>query len=342
MKSDRVYLFDNLKFFLILATVMGHLASPYTSGDYVSDGFQSLFVFIYAFHMPLFILISGYFYSERRIGAKIFSFAMLCLATKYAYFGARAIVGLKNNIMLFGGDDISWYLGVQCIYLTVTFVTRKTNKWALLGISIFLSLVAGYDSTIQDFLFLSRAIVFYPFFLTGTMLRRTDFVNKKKSIPLKAVCGIAVAVWGIFCVKMLEEVYKFRQPFTGRNPYDKFKFETLTPWMWRLIAYAITFALCFSLLILAPKKKLPCISAWGERTLQVYFWHLAVLHLLFRSRAPFCAQINALVGSTPGRVFYIVVIGTALTILLSLKLFEFPTKQIRLLGMKAGVIMEKR
>ena len=58
--KERIVLWDNLKFILITLVVIGHLADEFTAK---SDVYKSVFLFIYTFHMPLFILISGLFHS---------------------------------------------------------------------------------------------------------------------------------------------------------------------------------------------------------------------------------------------------------------------------------------
>ena len=50
--------FDNAKFVLITLVVIGH---AYTSLRHESEFIKSAYFLIYSFHMPLFILISGYF-----------------------------------------------------------------------------------------------------------------------------------------------------------------------------------------------------------------------------------------------------------------------------------------
>ncbi len=45
---ERIYLYDNLKFFLIFAVVLGHSLGDFLEGNNL---FKSVFIFIYAFHM---------------------------------------------------------------------------------------------------------------------------------------------------------------------------------------------------------------------------------------------------------------------------------------------------
>ena len=75
MKSERNLYLDVLKAVSIVLVVFGH-AIQYGSGmEYLSWGsclYNPVFSFIYSFHMPLFMLISGYlfFFSTRNKTAK--------------------------------------------------------------------------------------------------------------------------------------------------------------------------------------------------------------------------------------------------------------------------------
>ena len=72
--SNRIALWDNLKFILITLVVAGHFADEIM--DYTSI-YSSIFLFIYAFHMPLFIFISGYFHSDRNTKKRYYFISLL-------------------------------------------------------------------------------------------------------------------------------------------------------------------------------------------------------------------------------------------------------------------------
>ena len=50
--------FDNAKLFLMILVVFGHFLQPFVNDHPLYD---DLYYFIFTFHMPAFILISGYF-----------------------------------------------------------------------------------------------------------------------------------------------------------------------------------------------------------------------------------------------------------------------------------------
>ena len=56
--NKREYYFDNAKFILIFLVVFGHFLRSFIAD---SEAINTLYKVIYTFHMPAFILISGYF-----------------------------------------------------------------------------------------------------------------------------------------------------------------------------------------------------------------------------------------------------------------------------------------
>ena len=51
--GNRIALWDNLKFFLVTCVVIWHFADQFTD---VSNIYDSIFLFIYSFHIPLLFL----------------------------------------------------------------------------------------------------------------------------------------------------------------------------------------------------------------------------------------------------------------------------------------------
>lgn len=62
--KNRDYFFDNIKGILILLVVFGHAIKPFMDANEIA---KLLYCFIYFFHMPLFVFISGYFSKKQDI-----------------------------------------------------------------------------------------------------------------------------------------------------------------------------------------------------------------------------------------------------------------------------------
>lgn len=59
--KTRIKAFDVLKLFAIFLVLWGHCIQYFTSGNPID---KPVYVYIYSFHMPLFMMISGYFASS--------------------------------------------------------------------------------------------------------------------------------------------------------------------------------------------------------------------------------------------------------------------------------------
>jgi putative acyltransferase len=176
--TNRIFLWDNLKFFLICCVVVGHFVDQHAD---VSNTYGSIFLFIYSFHIPLFIFISGLFYNDKNILKKVIYF----FSIGYLYKIVSAIIdrllgNVKAEFILLSGGGISWFMFAIAIYMIIGYLLRNQNKKFIFLFSIMLACFVGYDQTIGDFLYLSRIIIFLPFFLLGLVVRNEDIVKLKK------------------------------------------------------------------------------------------------------------------------------------------------------------------
>ena len=92
--KKRIFLFDNLKFLLMTTVVIGHLSDCLVKS---SDIMKSTYVFIYAFHMPLFIYLSGLFHSNRNVKNRCISFIFMGFSMKVLLYLSKLIFFHKNS-----------------------------------------------------------------------------------------------------------------------------------------------------------------------------------------------------------------------------------------------------
>lgn len=335
-QSKRIYLFDNLKFFLILTVVVGHFAEE---GYSKSGFFKMIFIFVYAFHMPLFLFCSGLFHSNKDVFIKAFKFIGVGYATKIIMSLTSLLLNGKISFRLLEDTGLPWYMFVMAIYIVATYLLRNVDKRYLLVFTVILALFVGYDKNTGDYLYLSRAIVFYPFYLCGQMVSKKDILKLNGSRPLKIIAAAVIAVWFIICLTQTDLVTGLRPLFTGRNSYAAAEIFTKWGFLFRALCYIITLFTSVSVICLIPNMRLPLITELGSRTLQVYYWHYPMIRVLQRLGIQ-----AALMGSAVGKISW-VLIGVALTFVLSLKPFSFPTKQIfkycRLVPEEAKSVLKK-
>ncbi len=317
-KNRRVCLFDNLKFFLILTVVIGHFADV---GTAVSPFYRSIFLFIYTFHMPLFLYLSGLFHKNRSILQKTVTYILLGYLSKLLIWLTRLIFFGVNEFEFFSDSGLPWYMFVLAMFIPVSYLLRKVDKTILLVVSVIIACIIGYFDFIGDFLYLSRFFVFYPFYLLGQMTPKIVLINLNKINAVKIVSAVILILWLILCFTSLDSLYTLRPLFTGRNPYSSDEAFKVAGFFFRLLCYIITFLVSFAVLCLIPRKKLNYISDFGKNTLQVYFWHTSLLLILRKTGLDELLVTNAF-----GRLIWLL-IAIALTVLLSTDYFSFPTKQ---------------
>ena len=95
---QRIQLWDNIKFLLIFCVVLGHLVDDFTG---VSDICKIIYLFVYAFHMPSFLFISGLFHKNEKIFPKIFFFISAGFALKITLFVAKRAYGETPDFCFF-------------------------------------------------------------------------------------------------------------------------------------------------------------------------------------------------------------------------------------------------
>ena len=251
--SNRIALWDNLKFILITLVVGGHFADQLT--DY-SSIYSSIYLFIYAFHMPLFIFISGYFHSDRNTTKKVLFYTSLGFLYKIVSFLIDRLNGDSQYIFnLLADSGLAWFMFVLAIYTFALSLLKDQNKKFILIGSIILACFVGYDKSIGDFLYLSRAIIFFPFYILGTMMKSFDILEFKRKYPLLKVIALLIFIaWGILCITKVNTLYGLRYMFSGRHPFPD-GIITYGPII-RLACYIISAVLGLSLILLTTSKKL--------------------------------------------------------------------------------------
>ena len=285
--KKRLYKYDNIKFLLIVLVVWGHIADIFVSKDSV---YKTIYVYLYAFHMPLFIFLTGLF--QKRISSfkdlpfkKIAWYLFLVYFMKIIASFFALCFDVNYGFSLLGGPSYYWFLWAVTFYIIITPLIEKFNFYPLLIFSIILAAFVGYDKTVGDTFHLSRIIVFFPYYLIGYRLNNKkekiiDFCNDKW---LKIDSIILLLIFAYICIFHLDIIYPLRGIFTGRNSFAAIKSMDCT-YITRLIAYAISFALGFAVLILTPAKKIPIVSKFGTRTLSVYVLHYSLMIILNRIR----------------------------------------------------------
>ncbi len=332
--SQRIEKWDILKFFLMFFVVLGHIADCYTSDN---QSMRSLYLFIYSFHMPLFIFLSGLF-SKNAINkkqySKMFGFLLMYVFSKLL-FSLYGVINTGNfSISLLTEGGLPWYMLAIFAFMIITVAFRGIKPSYVLTVSVLLALIVGYDSSIRDFLAASRVIVFFPFFYLGYIVNSESLqkITDKKWVKIVSVVVILIAAALVF--HNSEKVYILRPMFTGRNPYSTLNEYQNFGALIRLLCYCVSVVLGFAFIAITPNKTpFGVLAKWGSRTLAVYVFHYIVIYLLYNQ-----LHINSFFESLfigRGAGFMVLPLAVVITIVLSLKPFSVPLNAILKIPEKA-------
>ena len=270
VENKRIYLFDNLKAILIFLVVLGHMIE-YISG---ASFYKVIYLFIYSFHMPLFVYISGYFANS--------NYEKTLKNVLYPYVVFQIIYVIFDRFALKGSATLSfvapywalWYLVALATWrCTIPFFeTDKKEKATILLLCAFVvSLVAGYDVKLGYYLAFSRVAVLFPFFLMGFYQRKfisfESLEKWRKNIPIKAL--LTLLAMGILAVIIV------------------FSDKINSAWLHNAYAYSvleynifIRFAIFFSALVLTAllvlittNKNIPYVTYMGQNCIYIFLLH---------------------------------------------------------------------
>lgn len=284
MLKERISFYDNLKFLLIVFVVIGHFQYFILNLRLAS----SFYTYIYMFHMPLFIFITG-FLSKKLTDKddhfrleKVLNFILIYLLFKLAIYFILNVVFKQNiEVSIVTERDTPWYLLALSLWLPMTFILKRIKVKYLLPVLFVISILAGYDTEISDVLCLSRVIVFYPYFLIGYYVseRQLDeFISKLHDKKNRIIFGAILVIVFLLTLLFPWIVCKLNSILTGQNPYIYTELPQSIPFagaLSRVSMYFIQIVMSLAVLSFIPRRKL-FFTKYGERTMQVY-----VLHYLF-------------------------------------------------------------
>ncbi|MBX9365858.1 acyltransferase family protein [Streptomyces sp. WAC04114] len=195
--KQRDAFFDNAKYLAIVLVAMGHAWEPLKSDSRILEAAYQL---VYAFHMPAFIIISGYFSRSFDMRPDRLKRLITGVAVPYIIF-ETAYPLFKRVIDNDPQQEISildpWYL---TWFLVALFVWRLTTPiWNLvrwpLPLALGLAMLATVTPEIGDDLDLQRVLQFLPFFVLGLVMKPEHFhMVRTRAVRIASVPVFAVAL----------------------------------------------------------------------------------------------------------------------------------------------------
>lgn len=324
-QGKRICVWDNLKCFLMISVVLGHFVNQYSDSYFM----RSMSIFIYSYHMPLFIFVAGLLqkkWTKEHPFAwdKPIYYIILGYLLKILIYIVKIAFGQEAVFQLFTDTGIPWYMFAMAAYMVITYGVRKWKYEIVLPLSVVIALLAGYVNGIGSFLYISRILVFFPFYYGGYLLESDTILRftHQKWVKIFSILVIAVGLFVSFFY--IRNIFSYIRLFTGRNAYAFVRVENCG-WVNRLLCYGITVLMSVAIISLMPKRRIGLAEMVGKRTLQIYFWHRVILYIMMYSG--FCDAVKQHTGYLWIPTYLGIAIG--LTFLLSIDWFGIPLKKIK-------------
>lgn len=280
--QQRLPYFDNIKFVLIVCVVLGHALKFGPTNVY--GGARALSVFIYSFHMPLFIFLSGLLLNRERMSAQkardnVLRFLILGYVAKLLRTSVSYVMEGRVRFFLLSEGGLPWYMFAMAAFYGLAWLLRWCDFRLVELASLALSLWAGTVPDIGDFLCLSRIIVFFPFFWLGHALSPKYVISFFAHKGVRVACVAVLVAAAYCCYRWSDELFPYRSLFLGRYGYAACDVEGCT-WVTRLLGYGVSLVMGAAVMGVVPQGRIPVVSTLGSRTLWVYLLHYQVLELL--------------------------------------------------------------
>lgn len=239
MERDRAI--DSTKFLLICLVIFAHALEVCRDTDWLSE---KVYIFVYSFHMPAFIILSGYFFKDN--DKSKFWKGVINLFLTYLFFQ----VALCGNPLTYSSADgplvsqlmgglwfnvTHFYLPAGALWYIVSLAfwrmflhfipcsMRDSKSTLAIGVAFVISIVCGFIPLGRELSF-QRTFAFFPYFLLGYYAKRFDGyallkrVKVQYALMIVTVYAIVVFAIGHFPLSMLVQFfdyYELKIPLIG-------------------------------------------------------------------------------------------------------------------------------
>ncbi|CAL9360363.1 hypothetical protein SUDANB15_00643 [Streptomyces sp. enrichment culture] len=196
--------FDNAKYLAIVLVAVGHAWEPLRDD---SRAVSALYMLVYAFHMPAFIVIAGHHSrgfdgSEGRVKRLLTGVALpyVVFETAYTLF-TRWTDGVPDRpVTLLEPLYLTWFLAALFVWRLTT-PLWKLVRWPV-PLALVVAMAASLSPSLGEDLDVQRTLQFLPYFVLGLFLRPEHFraVRRRRvrvlAVPVFAG-ALAVAYWAV-------------------------------------------------------------------------------------------------------------------------------------------------
>lgn len=259
-KNERNAYWDNIKGFLILLVVFAHiLFQMQDKFDIINQTVD----YIYMFHMPAFVFISGFFGKSERSH----SFQSI-IKLIFLYYIFNSIMGFIYGFSSLIEPMYSYWYLIALIVWRIT--AHHISKFKEINLILFIiALFVGFYPSINNLFAAARIIGFYPYYMIGYKLSKeksNEFQNKKYThrAALGILCLILTSAAAFGAYHIFDYTNNALQMEYYIKPSDSFG---------RIMLYIAAFLAIFTLMCLSPNRTIPLITLFGRNSLWIFILH---------------------------------------------------------------------
>jgi len=202
--KERNILIDNIKSILIILVVLGHFGS---SGSVI---YNTFIIFIFSFHMPLFLFISGYLSKNvEKCRKKAMTEYLLLFIIAQLLWVLYKVVVEKDFYYFFNmlepGFGLWYILSIFVYRILLKDLVRIKH---IVIISAVASVLIMTLVNIQHFLDIQRIVGFLVYFLIGYYTDENTINKIKKIPPYLAAIGLG-AVFAVFYIILDKKILNY-------------------------------------------------------------------------------------------------------------------------------------
>ena len=292
---------DTLKAMLIVLVVLGH------TGTAMGDKWLSV---IYAFHMPLFIFISGYFSKKQSfslLGGGNKRLVILFLIFNTAYLALDVALGGGIGLhRLLSPAFALWYI-LSLIYwrIILQLVPQRVldRRVFVLAVAFIVSFGAGFIPMGGELSF-QRACSFFPFFMLGYYAKQDGWVARLRTLNK--------IPWSIVLICLFSACYFTLPVFYSNTPYEEW-----TDCGMRALQLIVALVLCLAIMNVMPAR-MGRFTDLGKYTLLIYLLHPPMIKVMKVACLYAGVEQNPLIG-----IAMTMVTVVAIYLVRNLKIFRY-------------------
>lgn len=312
---------DTLKGLLIILVILGHAIQTIDPGNFINHCAMG---FIYMFHMPLFIVISGYLTKSReQEPPRVMWRRILDITATLLMFHAISCIWVIAE----GGDYVKafisfpfgvlWYLLGMIYWRILIYYSPKAlrDRPAIyLAIAFLISVAIGF-TRLGNLLTIQRAINYYPFFLLGYFYSQ-GVLNKQWWHNNKLHAAVAVVLLGVI-------FWLFPESGNVMNGADHYGWNRVPE---KITILTCTTAMC--LFLFNTIKDIKWLRVIGKDSMFYYLYHIFLVCIVLYN----IVKIYDIPCTFPYMVLYTAIITLILYLLSKIKFLRWlthPTRQLR-------------